>query len=342
MSGGGSRPGSGSGGGGSGGGSGGSTPPNPYAGMPGYSSNSSLNPSWSGGSTPSTFEPKDFGTNLLSDQQRIYKQGPQVFGQSLFTPMGAESRGLIGQGLGDVQANRSGVLGDIAGGGWLGGDKNPYFDDALRRTRGNIATDVGEQFQSSGLWGSDLHAKGLAQGMGNVENDARLANFENEFARMMGAQGALQQGTATGLGYGNLLDTEQQGIRQGEYDLFNRKTNAPYEHIMKNLGPLMGNPAGADEASNQGFNFMDFLGTAGTVAGATLPWLLPMLSDKRAKTDIERVGKTDEGTPIYKYRYKGGNQMQMGVMAQDVLKKQPEAVSLHPSGLFQVDYSQVR
>lgn len=49
-------------------------------------------------------------------------------------------------------------------------------------------------------------------------------------------------------------------------------------------------------------------------------------SDKRLKEDIKRVGKTDEGLPVYTYRFKGDPRVQMGVMAQDVEKQKPEAV----------------
>lgn len=64
-------------------------------------------------------------------------------------------------------------------------------------------------------------------------------------------------------------------------------------------------------------------------------------SDRRTKEDITRVGKTDSGLPIYTYRYKGGGLMEMGVMAQDVLKEQPEAVAHTPEGLMAVDYGQI-
>jgi len=67
-----------------------------------------------------------------------------------------------------------------------------------------------------------------------------------------------------------------------------------------------------------------------------------LLSDKRAKTDIERVGKTDEGTPIYTYRYKDGGPMMMGVMAQEVAKRNPDAVNQRGDGLLEVDYGKVR
>lgn len=49
-------------------------------------------------------------------------------------------------------------------------------------------------------------------------------------------------------------------------------------------------------------------------------------SDRRLKEDIKKVGKTDDGLPVYTYKYKGDSRTQMGVMAQDVEKERPEAV----------------
>lgn len=60
-------------------------------------------------------------------------------------------------------------------------------------------------------------------------------------------------------------------------------------------------------------------------------------SDERLKEDIERVGETDDGTPIYTYRYKGDHTVHMGVMAQEV----PDARVMDPSGFYRVDYSRV-
>ena len=62
-----------------------------------------------------------------------------------------------------------------------------------------------------------------------------------------------------------------------------------------------------------------------------------IMSDRRLKTDITRVGTTDGGTPIYTYRYIWGGPMHMGVMAQDV----PEAASDMGNGFLAVDYSKV-
>lgn len=62
-----------------------------------------------------------------------------------------------------------------------------------------------------------------------------------------------------------------------------------------------------------------------------------MMSDRRLKTDIERVGQTDGGTPLYRYRYVWGGPAQIGVMADEV----PEAAFETPSGFLAVDYSKV-
>jgi hypothetical protein len=62
-------------------------------------------------------------------------------------------------------------------------------------------------------------------------------------------------------------------------------------------------------------------------------------SDKRLKEDISKVGKTKDGQNIYSYRYKTGGPIQLGLMAQEVEKKKPEAVATHSSGFKMVDYS---
>jgi hypothetical protein len=66
-----------------------------------------------------------------------------------------------------------------------------------------------------------------------------------------------------------------------------------------------------------------------------------IFSDRRLKTDIEKVGKTNAGLPIYTYKYKGDNKTQMGVMAQDVEKKTPKAVK-EVGGFKAVNYALVK
>ncbi|MCP5087449.1 MAG: tail fiber domain-containing protein [Rhodobacteraceae bacterium] len=68
-----------------------------------------------------------------------------------------------------------------------------------------------------------------------------------------------------------------------------------------------------------------------------------MLSDKRAKKDIKKVGEL-KGHKLYEYEYKdadNGLGKQIGVMAQEVEKKRPDAVSVRPDGHKQVHYGRL-
>lgn len=63
-----------------------------------------------------------------------------------------------------------------------------------------------------------------------------------------------------------------------------------------------------------------------------------LLSDRRAKTDIKRVGMLDNGLTVYSYRYKGDNVTQIGLMADEVEKAIPHAVTEGSDGLKRVRY----
>lgn len=61
-------------------------------------------------------------------------------------------------------------------------------------------------------------------------------------------------------------------------------------------------------------------------------------SDERLKENIKRVGTLDNGLPVYAYNYIWGGPRHIGVMAQDVEKTHPEAVSHSPEGFKMVRY----
>lgn len=68
---------------------------------------------------------------------------------------------------------------------------------------------------------------------------------------------------------------------------------------------------------------------------------LGTFSDARLKTNIKRVGTTNDGLSIYSYRMKWGGPTQLGVMAQEVEQARPDAVHTHSSGYRMVDYDKV-
>lgn len=94
---------------------------------------------------------------------------------------------------------------------------------------------------------------------------------------------------------------------------------------------------------NQGqANLGGLFGTLGNVAKTALPYVLST-SDERVKDEIEYDGgETADGIPTATFRYdwEPEGTMRHGVMAQDVLKKRPDAVH-RIGGLLAVDHTKI-
>lgn len=80
------------------------------------------------------------------------------------------------------------------------------------------------------------------------------------------------------------------------------------------------------------------VGAALLFVTGVLVYAILSASDERLKTDIQQVGMTDDGLPIYTFRYKGDDRVWRGVIAQDVLDYRPDAVWTGPGGYLYVDY----
>lgn len=66
-----------------------------------------------------------------------------------------------------------------------------------------------------------------------------------------------------------------------------------------------------------------------------------VVSDRRLKTEIRPLGVTENGIRLYAYRYVWSTELQVGVMAQDLLDHAEfaAAVSLTEGGYYVVDYT---
>lgn len=69
--------------------------------------------------------------------------------------------------------------------------------------------------------------------------------------------------------------------------------------------------------------------------------VLPFLSDGRLKENIVKVAERSDGIGIYSYNWRGSDTTYFGVVAQDVMKFRPDAVSLDKDGWLCVDYDAI-
>lgn len=170
-----------------------------------------------------------------------------------------------------------------------------------------------------------------AQGVAQQQQGAQLSADQANLARLMaggqqiaglgatGQQAALQ-GAGAQLEAGGLgQQTEQAGLT-ALYNQFMQQQAYPFQVAQFLANVAMGTGA-----------------LSGSTTTTTQP--APFFSDRRLKEGIRRVGKTDDGMPIYTYRYKGdpSGQTHMGLMADEVERRKPEAVGL-AAGYKTVDY----
>lgn len=76
-----------------------------------------------------------------------------------------------------------------------------------------------------------------------------------------------------------------------------------------------------------------------TAAPTTTP--TPSPSDIRLKRDIAKVGQLDNGLGLYSYRYLWNDQVYVGVMAQEVIGVDRDAVITGADGFMRVDYTRL-
>jgi hypothetical protein len=208
-----------------------------------------------------------------------------------------------------------------------------------------------EQFQTAGRLGGNLGIVSEAMGREDV-----LARKRAEAAQAGQNLYGLAQGFYTQPGLGLLsqqpisYQTGQQmlglgmgGMKQGTPGLINPDTglNLGAAERQNQLQAASATQQARASYSSGLFGGLGALGGGlasgiGAAGGAAA-----FFSDRRLKTDIEKVGKTNAGLPIYTYKYKGDNKTQMGVMAQDVEKKTPKAVK-EVGGFKAVNYALVK
>jgi hypothetical protein len=185
------------------------------------------------------------------------------------------------------------------------------------------------QFGGAGNLGSARQAiagTALAQ-QNQMQQQAARAQMANQIEqnRMQAGQ-ALMGGGQSALAQG--LTGTQAGLAASQIPM---QLAGQYANYLNQFAPnLRGNFSGTG-----GYTQVQ---QGGTGSGGVN--ILPGLSDVAAKENIEFVGYRGEHK-IYDFNYKGHPERYRGVMAQDVQRIRPEAVTVGPDGLLIVDYDQL-
>lgn len=205
---------------------------------------------------------------------------------------------------------------NLASGQTMAGIYDRGYQTSLGAAQADRARSLqaGSQYMGMGqaVQGGKLNALNASLGAYGQQANANSMMNSTSAAALQAASGQLAGGTAK--------QTSEQNALNALYQQFQNQISFPYEQTgwLGNLSMGIGNSSG---------------GTSTTTSTSPKPFF----SDRRIKTGVQQVGETYTGEPIYRYRIKGQPGYQIGLMAQDVLKSNPDAVSEH-GGVLAVDY----
>lgn len=224
------------------------------------------------------------------------------------------------------------------------------YDEGLRAldrsaaSRGSLLS--GGQVQAAQRYGqgmaSQLYGTYLGQlegyGTGLAGAAAQYGSYGNAIAGLVntGENAAAQTGNAGSAAASGVSNALTAGVDAQGRAIQNAgtATASGYAGAANQIGSLLGNANIQALFQNGGG------GSTGNWQGSIMDNGM-VLSDRRAKTDIQKVGQAESGLTIYSFKIKGSPQTQFGVMSDEVRMVAPDAVRRAPDGYDRVDYAKV-
>lgn len=215
-----------------------------------------------------------------------------------------------------------------------------------------------EQQRETSALQSQLASQGISPGSEAYETAMSTLNQKHNDALMQAelqgiGLGMKQQGQT----YNQSLSSQQQGQNLNNYygtrnaNLVNALRNGTQvTNPTTSNAAQMSNVAGPDlmsaanatyqsQLDNYNAQQASYNDTINALIGVGATYLL---SDRRLKINIKKVGTLDNGLSVYTYQYLTGGPYHMGVMAQELAEINPEAVHEDANGFLAVDYSSMK
>ena len=288
-----------------------------------------------------------FGQGLAQQQlqQRLQNLG-DISGRGL-TAAG-QVAGLRGTEAGIRGNLTSALLGADVGGRQIGAQAAGQLGDIAGRaglSAADLLTGAGRDVSAGRLQtGRDVSAGRLQTGR---DIASQIGGTTSALSDLIGRQGAgLAAGVETGgINLANLLQGAGQAQAAGQTDLATILANIATQQGSQ----VAGLPSAAQFLTTEGL--LQPIGQAAAGVGtaikaATGPAAIAA-SDSRLKTNITEAGKTSSGINLYTWEWNeegkkiAGDQPTFGVIAQEVMKIIPDAVTMYEDGYYRVDYSRI-
>jgi hypothetical protein len=285
------------------------------------------------------------GTPLYTATEQLSPQQQNLFNllQGTQATAGSGASNLLsGANYGSTSPTQA--IGDMTSGltGQILGQETNYLNPFFKTSRDQLDTQLRNQGLQPGEPGYDNAMRGLDTSQGLTVSNflasaepqafSQASNLYQMPATMaeslanFGAPGSVNSNLTQTPGL-NVQPANLTGATANE----TQALNSQYQSQLAQYGNMMSGLFGIPTAVLGGWAQSPSGGSAITSG------LNSLFSDRRLKTDIEKVGMLDTGLPIYLYRYKAGGPKQLGLMADEVEQVHPEAVG-NVGGFKTVDY----
>lgn len=225
------------------------------------------------------------------------------------------------QGDPTIQASQDWIQNTLA----LDPGANPHLDGMIALTGDNTRRAIQTQLGTRGGIGGSSERDIVSRALADNELGYRYRDYDATMARQ--AQAA---GMAPGITAASYLPLDY-GMRAGGAGAM-----LPLSAALANsagVGGLLGQYQDVEGETRQSGGLLgDLLGTAAQIGSAAI-----MACDARLKENVEWVGMTPGGVPIYQFDYISGAKGVIGPMAQEVAELQPEALGPVIDGYMTVD-----
>ncbi|GAA5108546.1 tail fiber domain-containing protein [Bartonella jaculi] len=248
---------------------------------------------------------------------------------------------------------------NMAKGNSIGANSN--FNAALQNALNKTSDAINQSMSGAGRYGSGAHTGVLADELGALATNATAQQYNQDIKNMMNANQMIDRSLVDQINAANsyfqgqsnaqsnalkggiIQDANRQNVLDAERQKWTEKDNQGWNRLAQLL--QMGTQAAGNYGTTSGRSTTmpsvtkDPLRDAQQVLG--LVGGLFGLSDVRAKENIVPVGKKN-GYPLYVFNYKGNPQRYRGVLAQEVLRLNPDAVFVNAkTKLLHVDYDKI-
>jgi hypothetical protein len=291
----------------------------------------------------------------LANMQATNQAAGQLFGQGVTgTQLANQAQNqMFGQGLQNANLYNQAVLGAAgqnaqAQAGNLG-LAQAQFQDPMTAMQTLLGAGTGAYGAGLGSLGAALPAVGAAPtwplsipSMGGQANIVQPTNLgaiteaaakQNTLANTAGYQSL--NSMIGGANLGSMALTGQGllgsgGLLGGLNGMFGSGAAGPANFLIPGTDTAIAGTAMDAGAAAGGGGLGGILGGIGSAIG--------LLSDRRLKTDIRRIGTAANGLPLYLFRFHGDALERVGVMADEVEAVRPDAVFVGPHGYKMVNY----